>query len=561
MTMSGKTLTPEERNTLIAQLSGTTDDQDWWRNAVIYQIFPRSFADGNGDGNGDFKGISAHLAHLAGLGVDALWVSPFYTSPQADGGYDVADYRNVDAMYGALHDFDDMLVKAHRLGLKVIIDIVANHTSDQHPWFQEALAAAPGSAARDRYLFRDGRGENGELPPNNWPSDFEGPAWTRVADGQWYLHLFSEHQPDLNWDNADVLREFESILRFWLDRGVDGIRVDAAQCLIKEEGLPDLTESTRDTVDDPRFDCDRVHEIYRAWRSVVNEYDNRVMIGETPWIKDFSRSARYMRADELHTLFNFNYQFMSWSAKSARQVVQASLEQYVGAGSVSTWVMASHDRPYPVSKLGLTDLATTLVGIGPHNEQPNLELGLRRARAIVMLTLGLPGSACLYQGEELGLFDNTQLEAKYRQDPRFFTSPDPKYIVGRDGFRTPLPWNSSQTTFGFSTEGKSWLPQPDSYRDLCVDVQQFEEDSTLSLYRMLIALRRQFALGDGVLEYLESDRDDVLMVRNGRVTIMINFGYMPIAVPQGDMLLCSDPTVSGDDAELPGNAAMWYTTD
>ena len=560
--MSGKILTEEERNRLVNELVSAKDDQDWWRNAIIYQIFPRSFADGSGDGNGDFRGITAHLPYLAELGVNVVWVTPFYTSPQADGGYDVADHRNVDAMYGTLHDFDRMVKKAHRYGIKVMIDIVANHTSDQHPWFQEALAAAPGSAARSRYHFCNGRGDQGELPPNNWQSDFEGLAWTRVADGQWFLHLFSPHQPDLNWNNEEVRAEFESLLRFWLDRGVDGIRVDAAQCMAKAQGLPDLTEANRDTRDDPRYDRDEVHDIFRAWRKIVDEYDNRAMIGEAPWVKDVSRLARYMRSDELHTLFNFNYQFMGWSAASAKRVIKTSLEEYIAAGSIPTWVMASHDHPYTVSRLGMTDLSTLLTGLGPHNEQPDIALGLRRARALIALTLALPGSVCLYQGEELGMFDNTQLDNKYRQDPRFFSSPDPKFIVGRDGNRTPLPWNSRQATFGFSTKGKSWLPQPEAYRDICVDVQLCDKNSTLSLYRQLLALRGQFTLGEGTLEYLESERDDVLILRNGKIVVMINFGYTPVKVPKDaiNMLLCSDPTDNNAADTLPGNTAIWYTS-
>ncbi|MGW0072461.1 alpha-amylase family glycosyl hydrolase, partial [Streptosporangium sandarakinum] len=256
--------------------TGETTATRWWRDAVIYQVYVRSFADGNGDGVGDLLGVRSRLRYLADLGVDALWLTPFYTSPMADFGYDVADYRDVDPIFGSLADARALIEDAHRHGLRVIVDVVPNHTSDQHVWFQQALAAGPGSPERERYVFRRGRGENGELPPNDWESVFGGPAWTRVPDGEWYLRLFAPEQPDLNWEHPEVHTEFESILRFWLDMGVDGFRIDVAHGMVKAEGLPDVGHSDQvrmigaDVV--PFFDQDGVHEIHRAWRRLLDSY-------------------------------------------------------------------------------------------------------------------------------------------------------------------------------------------------------------------------------------------------------------------------------------------------
>lgn len=255
--------------------------RDWWRDAVIYQVYPRSFADSNGDGMGDLEGVRTRLPYLRDLGVDAVWLSPFYASPQADAGYDVADYRAVDPMFGNLLDADALIRDAHRLSLRIIVDLVPNHSSDQHEWFKRAVAEGPGSALRERYHFRPGKGENGELPPNDWESIFGGPAWTRVTEpdgtpGEWYLHLFAPEQPDFNWEHPAVGDEFRSILRFWLDMGVDGFRIDVAHGLVKAQGLPDLGSHDQvkllgnDVM--PFFDQDGVHEIYRQWRLILDEY-------------------------------------------------------------------------------------------------------------------------------------------------------------------------------------------------------------------------------------------------------------------------------------------------
>ncbi|MDQ2624618.1 MAG: glycoside hydrolase family 13 protein, partial [Actinomycetota bacterium] len=405
----------------------------WWRNAVIYQVYPRSFADASGDGIGDLPGITSKLDHLARLGVDAVWLSPFYRSPQADAGYDVADYREVDPLFGTLADFDEMIGRAHRLGLRVIVDLVPNHTSDEHVWFQAALAAGKGSPERARYIFRDGKGPEGAEPPNNWTSIFGGPAWTRLPDGQWYLHLFDTKQPDLDWTNPEVHEEMISVLRFWLDRGVDGFRVDVAHGMVKAEGLPDwaghvaMVEGADDGAPDdgstgagnqgPMFDQEGVHEIYREWREVLDEYEgDRILVAEA-WVEPLSRLARYVRPDEMHQAFNFSYLTTLWDAPALRTVVTASLNANDAVGAPSTWVLSNHDVVRHPSRLGLSVPGSKPQGIGVGDEQPDEELGLRRARAATLLTLALPGSAYLYQGEELGLHEVATLPAEVLQDP------------------------------------------------------------------------------------------------------------------------------------------------
>ena len=298
----------------------------WWRGAAIYELYVQSFADGDGDGIGDLAGVRSRLPYLADLGVDAIWFSPWYPSPRSDAGYDVADYRSIDPAFGTLADADALIAEGHTLGIKTIIDIVPNHCSDQHRWFQAALAAAPGSPERDRFWFRPGRGAGGDLPPNNWRSIFGGPAWTRTTapdgtPGEWYLHLFAPEQPDFNWANPEVRKEFEDILRFWFDRGADGIRIDSAALLTKDPALlatgPD-EPARRGAI--PYFDRDDVHEIYRSWRAVADDYPDRVLIGEI-WLPDAARLARYVSPGELHAVFNFPYLSCAWDAGLLREVI------------------------------------------------------------------------------------------------------------------------------------------------------------------------------------------------------------------------------------------------
>jgi len=518
---------------------------------VIYQVYPRSFADGSGDGIGDLPGITARLDHLVSLGVDAIWLSPFYRSPQADAGYDVADYRDVDPLFGTLADFDALLERAHGLGLRVIVDLVPNHTSDEHAWFQAALAAGPGSPERARYLFRPGKGAAGAEPPNNWLSIFGGPAWTRLPDGEWYLHMFDTRQPDLDWENPQVHAEFEDVLRFWLDKGVDGFRVDVAHGLVKAAGLPDWDGDvsmidgaapeggSRARDSGPMFDQEGVHEIYREWHRVLAAYDgDRALVAEA-WVEPIERLARYVRADEMHQAFNFAFLTTTWDAPSLRRVVTASLEASDAVGAPTTWVLSNHDTVRHTSRLGLAQANARPNGIGHDDEQPDEALGLRRARAASLIMLALPGSAYLYQGEELGLPEHTALDDDLRQDPAWWRSGHNER--GRDGCRVPLPWAKDEPGFGFSATGRTWLPQPGSWAAYALDAQQGVAGSTYETYRTALALRADLGLGTGSLawtqELAEIDAESVLAFVNSGVLVLANLGSEPVPVPDGARVL------------------------
>ena len=555
----------------MTDVSGTSPEHasaPWWRDAVIYQVYPRSWADSNGDGVGDLPGTARRLDHLADLGVDALWLSPFYVSPQHDAGYDVADFRDVDPLFGSLEDFDAMLGRAHELGLRVIVDLVPNHSSSDHVWFQAALAAAPGSPERARYVFRDGRGEHGELPPNNWESVFGGPAWERVTEpdgrpGQWYLHLFDVSQPDFDWTNPEVAAEFEDVLRFWLDRGVDGFRIDVAHGLVKRSGLPDidppLSFHLAPTHTMPMWDQDGVHEIYRHWRRVVDEYGDRILCAEA-WVTPPDRLARYVRPDELHQAFNFDYLMTPWLAADQREAITASLEAVAEVGAPQTWVLSNHDVVRHASRLGYRQHPGRRAseGIGPHDPQPDAALGLRRARAATAVMLALPGSAYLWQGEELGLPEATRLPDELRQDPTWESSGHTQ--VGRDGCRIPMPWESAEPAYGFNDTGKAWLPQPEEYAALAVDRQRGREGSTLELYRTLLRLRRELALGRATLTWADDDGDDLLgfdlVAPDGtQVRVVANLGADAVAVPDGKVLMTSGPLDAAGD--MPTDTTVW----
>ncbi|MFC4628508.1 glycoside hydrolase family 13 protein [Promicromonospora alba] len=563
---------------------------EWWRDAVIYQVYPRSFADGNGDGIGDLPGVTAKLDHLKQLGVDAVWLSPFYRSPQKDAGYDVADYRDIDPLFGTLADFDEMLAGAHERDLKIIVDLVPNHSSDQHVWFQEALAAAPGSAARERYMFRDGRGPAGDEPPNNWQSIFGGPAWTRLTprsdDGplgpQWYLHLFDTSQPDLNWENPEVRAELEDVLRFWLDRGVDGFRVDVAHGMIKAPGLPDwdgraaMVEGTVDgpaanaaEPDDgstgagnqgPMFDQDGVHEIYRSWHGVLAEYPgDRCLVAEA-WVEPLSRLARYVRPDEMHQAFNFSFLTAPWDAAKMRTVVDVSLGTMDAVGAPTTWVLSNHDVVRHASRFGLAEIGgRQLNGIAATDPQPDAELGLRRARAATLLMLGLPGSAYLYQGEELGLPDHTALPAEVRQDPSFFRTDGAE--PGRDGCRVPLPWVGGAPGNGFGPTGKTWLPQPGVYADLAADRQYGVAGSTYEMYRTALELRRAEKIGTAGLAWVDAlaASPDVVSFQVSGVVVVSNLGEAALTLPaEAEVLVASgDLTTSDGVRAVPSDTTVW----
>ncbi|MEJ8656803.1 glycoside hydrolase family 13 protein [Streptomyces sp. MS1.AVA.4] len=535
----------------------------WWRDAVIYQVYPRSFADGNGDGMGDLAGIRSRLPYLKELGVDAVWLSPFYASPQADAGYDVADYRAIDPMFGTLHDADALIRSAHALDLRIIVDLVPNHCSDQHDWFRQALREGPGSRLRERFHFRPGKGEHGELPPNDWESIFGGPAWTRTTNpdggaGEWYLHLFAPEQPDFNWEHPAVQDEFRSILRFWLDLGADGFRVDVAHGLVKAPGLPDIGSGDQlkllgnDVM--PFFDQDGVHEIYRSWRRILDEYEGeRILVAEA-WTPTVERTAMYVRPDEMHQAFNFQYLTTNWDAKELRQVIDGSLAAMRPVGAPTTWVLSNHDVTRHATRFGNPP------GLGTQlREQGDRELGLRRARAATLLMLALPGSVYVYQGEELGLPDVTDLPDEVRQDPSFFRAEGQDGF--RDGCRVPIPWTRSGTSYGFGSGG-SWLPQPADWAELSVEAQTGIAGSTLELYRAALATRREhpgLGAGSGVT-WLDAPDGVLALSRDGFVCTTNTTGA-PVRLPApGTLLLASTPVaVSDGSAVLPADATAWWT--
>lgn len=592
--------------------AATADTGEWWRHAVTYQIYPRSWADSDGDGVGDLPGITARLGYLRDLGVDAIWLSPFYPSPHADAGYDVADYRDIDPVFGTLADADALLARAKDVGLKVIFDLVPNHSSDEHEWFQAALVAGPGSAERERYLFRDGRGAGGELPPNNWTSVFGGSAWTRVTEpdgtmGQWYLHLFDAKQPDFNWANPQVRAEFEAILRFWLDRGVDGFRVDVAHGLVKAAGLPDWAaeqrmlatpdsdgESDREVHSDsdadadrhaqhcgdfvehlavetggtgewprpPMWDQDGVHEIYEQWRRVLDSYGkpDRILCAEA-WVDPPERAVRYVRPTEMNQAFNFDFLECPWDASRLVRVIEDSLAASASVGAPTTWVLSNHDVVRHASRLGLPQGRRRPNGIGKDDPQPDRALGLRRARAATTLMLALPGAAYLYQGEELGLPDSTDLPDELRQDPAFRRSQGAE--LGRDGCRVPMPWVAAEPSLGFGPSERTWLPQPEVYADYAVDQQLDRPGSTLQLYRSLLACRREYRLGQGSLRWLEEYAGQPGVVAfvteaagGDRVAVLANLGTTPVRLPPGAQPLVSSADLDHSGA-VPTDTTVW----
>ncbi|MEV7381465.1 glycoside hydrolase family 13 protein [Streptomyces lydicus] len=523
------------------QAPGPGRGPGWWRDAVIYQVYVRSFADSDGDGVGDLRGARERLPYLRDLGVDAVWLTPFYASPQADGGYDVADYRAVDPLFGNLQDADDLIRTAHELDLRVIVDIVPNHTSDRHPWFRDP------ELARQRYVFRPGKGEDGELPPNDWESVFGGPAWTRTDRGDWYLHLFAPEQPDLDWDNPDVHAEFEAVMRFWLDLGVDGFRVDVAHGMVKASGLPDIGHGQQAKLIGnqvlPFFDQDGVHAIHRTWRRLLDGYGDthgRQVIGVAEaWAPTAERLALYVRPDELHQAFNFQFLNAPWQADALRAVIDASLAATTSVGAPTTWVLSNHDVVRHTTRLGG---------------------GLARARAATLLMLALPGSAYLYQGEELGLPEVTDLPDDVRQDPAFFRGSRAGGQDGfRDGCRVPLPWTGEAPPYGFGTGG-SWLPQPADWAPLTVDAQTGDPASTLELYRTALGLRRTLpGLGDGGMSWQPAP-DGVLAFTRPGLLCTVNTLPHEVELPSpGTPLLSSAPvTVNGSVAVLPGDSCIWW---
>ncbi|MGD3112726.1 glycoside hydrolase family 13 protein [Streptomyces sp. YGL11-2] len=537
----------------------------WWRDAVIYQIYIRSFLDSTGDGIGDLAGVAAGLPYLKRLGVDGIWLTPFYPSPQHDHGYDVADYCDVDPVYGDLAAFDRLIADAHRLGLRCLVDIVPNHCSLQHPWFQQALADAPGGAARGRFHFAPGRGTDGELPPNNWRAMFGGPAWTRVVEpdgtpGEWYLHMFTPEQPDLNWRHPDVAQHFERVLRFWLDRGVDGFRIDVAAGLYKHPDLPDsedpgADERSRDSVNPLAWNQPEVHQVWRSWRAICEQYTardgrERLLVGEVS-VPTAAEHARYVRPDELHQAFFFHLLTAPWDAEAFQQVISDALRDIAGTGSTITWVLNNHDQIRSVTRYAAPAPAdsTDLSGLGP-----------ARARAAALLMLALPGAAYVYQGEELGLPEVDDLPDEVLTDPIFRRTGSRAKV--RDGCRVPLPWSGHASPFGFTAgdaPARPWLPQPDWFADHTTERALVDTTSFWHLYRDALHLRHSLPqLGEGPVRWLDSPPQVLAFERGEGLVCAVNFGAQPVPAPAGGTpLLASRPCPPGS---LPGNTAAWWVT-
>ena len=538
----------------MSDLNDKITRDDWWRHAVVYQVYVRSFADSDGDGIGDLPGITARLPHLAELGVDALWITPFYTSPQHDHGYDVADYRTVDPLFGSLSDADTLLERAHELGLRVVVDLVPNHTSSEHEWFTAALAAEPGSPERARYLFRD----SPDGPPNNWNSVFGGPAWTQLEDGpdgqgqdgkgQWYLHLFDTTQPDLDWRNPEVPAMFEDVLRFWLDRGVDGFRVDVAHGLFKVESLRDQVVDEGGTAssgqvnaehsmvslelkDEPMWDQPEVHEVYRSWNRILDEAGPDRMAVAEAWTQSPESMAAFVRPDELDQAFNFAWLLADWSAKAFAEVITSTLAAVEPVGASPTWVLSNHDVVRHVTRYG------------------GGKQGLARARAATLTMLALPGSSYLYQGEELGL-EQVDVAPEDRQDPSYLRTGE----VGRDGCRVPIPWGGDAAPYDFGPgSAQPWIPQPADWAGLSVAAQATDDDSTLAFYRRALAVRREFAWTAGEQVEMLDLGADVLAFRRGPLAVLLNCGTQPAKLPAGEVLIASGPV----NGSLPADTAVW----
>lgn len=545
----------------------------WWRDAVTYQIYIRSFSDASGDGIGDIQGIINRLGYLNKLGVDAIWITPWYPSPQHDNGYDVADFMDINPDYGNLETARDLIEKAHENGIRIIIDIVPNHSSNEHQWFQDALESTPGSLERARYLFRDGKGEFGEEPPNNWQSVFGGLAWTRVKEkngelGQWYCHIFAAEQPDFNWENQEVKDHFIKVLRFWLDKDVDGFRVDVAHGLVKESGLPDAPFQEHlgllDSCAFPYWDQDGVHEIYREWRKLLDSYSGQRMAVSEAWVNPPSRSALYVRPDELANTFNFDFLTVKWGCDSLKSSINRSIEGMAEVGAPVTWVLNNHDVVRAVNRLEMDFISARgeeTVHETSETEFFDNERANWRARSAAMLMLSLPGAVFLYQGEELGLPEVLDIPVERLQDPIWEMSG--KKERGRDGCRVPLPWSgSAKGAFGFSansaiTPDQSWLPQPKNWGLFSAEEQENSANSMLNLYRKAINVRRTHPalLGTtfswqestpGTFEFTRGEDEDFLCLVTFEIGRPLPSGY--------EVILSSQEIVLG---LVPPDTTVW----
>jgi alpha-glucosidase len=525
---------------------------EWWRDAVVYQVYVRSFADGNGDGVGDLAGVRARLPYLRELGVDALWFNPWYPSPLADAGYDVVDYRAIDPAFGTLEDAEALIAEAREYGMRTIVDVVPNHVSDRHVWFREALTSPAGSPSRERFWFRRGTGPDGASAPNGWQSIFGGSAWTRVEEGEWYLHLFAPEQPDLNWTHPDVWAEHEAILRFWFDRGVAGVRVDSAALLVKDPALPEF-DPENGNGRHPFMDRDELHDIYRRWRAIADGYDEpRVLVGEV-WLADAARLTRYLRPDEMHTAFNFDFLSCPWEPARLRESIEAAFASHDPVDAAPTWVLSNHDVTRPVTRYGRADTSFSFES-KREGTPTDLQRGTRRARAAALLAMALPGSLYVYQGEELGLPEVEDIPHDRRQDPMWHRSGglDP----GRDGCRIPIPWEGDSPPYGFSNgDATPWLEPPVGWAQLTVAAQSEQTTSMLSLYRTGLRFRRAAPWDEGVFQWVPSAQSVLAFSRGERFTCFVNFGPEPVALPDGaDVLIASDDLEGG---ALPADTTVW----
>ncbi|SDY67838.1 glycoside hydrolase family 13 protein [Herbiconiux ginsengi] len=540
------------------------NDADWWRSAVVYEIYPRSFRDANGDGVGDLEGVRQSLPYLESLGIDAIWFTPWYRSPLADGGYDVEDYRQIDPAFGTLEQAEALIRDAAARGIRTIVDIVPNHVSAAHPWFAEALAAAPGSNERGRFWFHPGRGPHGDDLPTHWKNNFAGDVWTRTtaadgSPGEWYLHLFASEQPDLNWNHPDVVREHEDILRFWFDRGVAGIRIDSAAHIMKDPALPE-DDGTHDVGRHPNLDRDEVHEVYGRWREIADSYaEPRVLVGEV-WLPEPDRFARYLD-DEMHTAFNFDLMTQPWDAAAFRASIELMLAAHEGVGAPCTWVLSNHDVTRPATRYGRADTSFAFESKA-WGVPSDAALGLRRARAAALLIAALPGSLYIYQGDELGLPEVEDLDRASLQDPMFFRSGGTN--PGRDGCRVPLPWAGGQPPFGFSPENAAappWLAQPARWASLTVEAQDADPLSTLALYRRSLAIRRESPeLQSEGLEWSDAmaGSPSVLVFRRGDFWSITNFGEASVALDGSlEVILASAPLHDRSGPGLPSDTTIW----
>ena len=557
----------------------TKTEKLWWQEAVVYQLYPRSFADANGDGRGDFEGIRSHLDYLRDLGIDAIWMSPCFPSPQRDHGYDVADYFDVEPTYGTLDDFDRLVADAKARKIRIMLDIVPNHCSSDHAWFQAALKAAPGSPERARFWFRDGKGPNGDEPPNNWRAIFGGPAWTRVTEadgspGQWYEHTFTPWQPDFNWYNHDVLDYFDRMLVFWFDRGVDGIRVDAVPVLGKHPDMPDSPPAPPGLTDGQQWRYNiyghfypTAHDVWKRWRTVIDDYERthpgRHLVTISESYGPPEELLRYMQGDEFHQSFAFDLMLITWLAAPIRAAITDSLDMLASVGGAPAWTLNNHDTQRIVTRLGRLNANDPAAWTGNNllyvDAPIDLELGRRRARAAVTLAAALPGALYLYQGEELGLEEVLDMPDQAREDPLFIRSNGKE--LGRDGCRVPLPWTTDATTsYGFSPAPVApWLPQPKDWADLSAERQVADPQSMLAWYRTVLAHR---PLLSGDLQWVDTDLPECVAFERDGALILANVGPDAIELPAElvsgrSLILASQPDATMQ--LVPSDTCVWMS--